>query len=244
MKKAAVFCVLFCATYSVAQTNSAPAGVFSADQEESPAGAGNGIAMSMQKCASQTHVCQIVAPAVYSLTENGIWGLLDPLARQIQPFGPKATDPIGCVTDLRYGGPRWLCNGGGPDPGDPSLINGPMFSMNTNRLRTGPYAAAPPSLTLTDTVFAGGHDFYYDEAESEALRIQIESHTPTSSQPIRANQRKYSPGDNLGLVLNTVGVGIGLRQNEGHELVHGRAGEMPEVYDGSITSVSCAPSGD
>jgi len=205
----------------------------------------NGIAMSMTQCLSNAYVCQIEAPALYAQAEAQPWGMGTNLQLTVyQEYGPKSTDPVGCVTDYRWGGPQVLCNGGVNFGSNGRVVGESMFATSTTSLNNGISGAAPAALRLSQAVLSGTRDFYYGETDLGALRIGQFTNSQGSASSIEAYRREYAPGDNIILNTGDYGVGIALSQNEGHELWHGRVGEMAQVWDGTVNSYSCATSGD
>jgi hypothetical protein len=220
-------------------------GQLQADQWQSPAGTGNnGIAMSMAQCAQQAYVCSIVAPALYSQVEAQPWGSGNTLEMMSsQEYGPKSTDPLGCVTDYRWGPPQVICN-----QGEAPTISGattryvgasPIFSQNVTTAGNGFSPATPQGLSVFTHVFSGGRDSYIDETNQTNLNTLMQSNTPGVIYDWESALNAYAPGDTIPLINRAYGVGQSAGQNEGLDY-HLRLGETGNVFEGTLSAVpSC-----
>ena len=219
-------------------------GQLQADQWQSPAGAGNnGIAMSMAQCAQQAYVCSIVAPALYAQVEAQPWGSGNTLEMTpSQEYGPKATDPLGCVTDYRLGPPQVICNQGQALSGGASsryLGSSAIFDQNVTTVGSGFSPSTPQGLSVFTHVFSGGRDSYLDEVDQTNLNTMIESNTPGIIYDWRSALNAYSPGDTIPIISRGYGVGESAGQNEGLNY-HLRLGETSNVFEGTLNAVpSC-----
>jgi hypothetical protein len=196
--------------------------------------------MSMQQCLSQTYACSILAPALYAQTEAQPWGsgnVLD--TTNVHVNGPKSTDPLGCVTDYRWGAPQVICNQGLPN-GTTGRFNGssPIFAQNITSYGQGLYAHAPKALSLQDTLFTGSHDFDGDEQSVTVLQNLLATHAPAEAYNFLSNLFAYGTGDDIPIVMDGFGVGQGLSQHEGFEL-RARLGETGNVVQGTLNSKTC-----
>jgi hypothetical protein len=220
-------------------------GQLEADQWQSPAGTGNnGIAMSMAQCALQTYVCSIVAPALYAQVEAQPWGSGNTLEMiQSQVNGPKSTDPLGCVTDYRWGPPQVICNQG-QAPTIGGLTNryvgaSPIFNQNVTTVGNGFSPSTPQGLSVFTHVFSGGRDSYLDEVNQTNLNTLMQSNTPGVIYDWQSTLNAFSPGDTIPIISRTYGVGASAGQNEGLDY-HLRLGETGNVFEGTLNAVpSC-----
>jgi len=216
-----------------------------ADQWQSPAGTGNnGIAMSMAQCAQHAYVCSIVAPALYSQVEAQPWGSGNTLEMMSsQEYGPKSTDPLGCVTDYRWGPPQVICN-----QGEAPTISGatnryvgasPIFNQNVTTAGNGLSPATPQGLNVFTHVFSGGRDSYIDETDQSNLNTLMQSNTPGIIYDWQSALNAFAPGDTIPVISRAYGVGQSAGQNEGLDY-HLRLGETGNVFEGTLSAVpSC-----
>jgi hypothetical protein len=220
-------------------------GQLQADQWQSPAGTGNnGIALSMAQCAVQAFVCSIVAPALYAQVEAQPWGsgnILEML--QSQEYGPKSTDPLGCVTDYRWGPPQVICNQGQTPTiqGSTSRFVGasPIFNQNVTTGGNGFSPATPQGLSVFTHVFSGGRDSYIDETDQTNLNTLMQSNTPGVVYDWQSILNAYAPGDTIPIISRAYGVGTSAGQNEGLDY-HLRLGETDTVFEGTLSGApSC-----
>ncbi len=221
------------------------AGQLQADQWQTPAGTGNnGIAMSLAQCAQQAFVCSIVAPALYSQVEAQPWGSGNTLEMiSSQEYGPKSTDPLGCVTDYRWGPPQVICN-----QGQTPTIGGltsryvgasAMFNQNVTTAGNGFSPSTPQGLSVFTHVFSGGRDSYLDETNQTNLNTMMTSNTPGVVYDWQSALNAYSPGDTIPIISRAYGVGESAAQNEGLDY-HLRLGETGNVFEGTLNAVpSC-----
>ena len=232
------------ATVSGALTAGAVNGTINAAMQQTPTGTGNnGIVNSTADCLSNAYVCQIVAPALYAQAEAQPWGLGN---RQLEGFysqiaGPKTTDPVGCVTDDRWGGPEVLCNNG--EALSTKAVGASLFG-STSISNGGGFYSSNQGLNVFQSSLSGNVDFYNNETGASGLQIFQQINAPTSTQLLSGYRLEYAPSDNITFTTHVYGTGSSLSQNEGNELWHGRAGEMAEVWSGTLSSYSCATSGD
>jgi hypothetical protein len=216
-------------------------GTLYADQMQTPSGTGNnGIVNSLTECASEAYVCSIIAPALYAQVEAQPWGSGNSLDTVVyHEYGPKSTDPIGCVTDYRWGPPQVICNQGSPNGGS-GRFNGssPIFAQNITKYGTGLNAWGPSALSLQETVFSGSHDFNNDETLAIALRNQVITNSSTGSYNIFTDLYSYGVGDSIPLYTDAYSMGSGLAQNEGLEW-RARLAETGNVFQGTLNSETC-----
>jgi hypothetical protein len=217
-------------------------GQLQADQWQSPAGTGNnGIAMSMAQCAQQPYVCSIVAPALYSQVEAQPWGSGNTLEMlPNQEYGPKSTDPLGCVTDYRWGPPQVICNQG-ETPNIGGTTNryvgaSGMFNQNVTTAGNGFSPATPQGLSVFTHVFSGGRDSYLDETDQTNLNTMMQSNTPGVVYDWQSALNAFAPGDTIPVISRAYGVGQSAGQNEGLDY-HLRLGETGNVFEGTLNGV-------
>jgi hypothetical protein len=220
-------------------------GQLQADQWQSPAGTGNnGIAMSMAQCALQSYVCSIVAPALYAQVEAQPWGSGNTLEMiPSQEYGPKSTDPLGCVTDYRWGPPQVICNQG-QTPNISGSINryvgaSAMFVQNVTTAGNGFSPSTPQGLSVFTHVFSGGRDSYLDETDQANMNTLMQSNTPGIIFDWQSNLKAFAPGDTIPIISDAYGVGQSAGQNEGLDY-HLRLGETGNVFEGTLNAIpSC-----
>jgi hypothetical protein len=220
-------------------------GQLMADQWQSPSSTGNnGIAMSLAQCALHAYACSIVAPALYSQVEAQPWGSGNTLEMiGSQEYGPKSADPLGCLTDYRWGPPQVICNQG-LTPTIGGLTNryvgaSPMFNQNVTTAGNGLSPATPQGLSVFTHVFAGGRDSYIDETDQTNLNTLMQSNTPGVIYDWQSALNAFAPGDTIPVISRAYGVGQSAGQNEGLDY-HLRLGETGNVFQGTLSGApSC-----
>lgn len=219
-----------------------------ANEFQSSAGSNNGIALSVQDCASYPYACQVLAPALYAQTEAQPWGG----ARQWEGAAPNANvvngpaygQPTGCVEDERFGGPQWICNGAVAPPswagngaGSTPPVQGPSFTTyNTQTINTG-YYPAPPALTLNAYNFAGT-EYNRFQSQFPALLVTQSTDALTSSQGLEIFQYSNSNGDTMPMdIFHFQRGGISTGDSEGAEF-RTIMQEAVDVYRGTISGIT------
>ncbi len=220
-------------------------GQLQADQWQSPSGTGNnGIVMSMAQCAQQAYVCEIVAPALYAQVEAQPWSSGYALEmNSSQEYGPKSTDPLGCVTDYRAGPPQVICNQGqSPTIGGTTnryVGASAMFNQNVTTAGNGFSPSTPQGLSVFTHVFSGGRDSYLDETDQTNLNTLMQSNTPGIIFDWQSRLNAYAPGDTIPIISSAYGVGQSAGQNEGLDY-RLRLGETGNVFEGTLNAApSC-----
>jgi len=233
------------ATFSGPVNAQSVEGQLQADQWQSPGGTGNnGIAMSIAQCAQQAYVCSIVAPALYAQVEAQPWSSGNTLEMMpSQEYGPKSTDPLGCVTDYRWGPPQVICN-----QGQAPMIGGitnryagasAIFNQNVTTGGNGFSPVTPQGLSVFTHVFSGGRDSYLDETDQTNLNTLMQSNTPGVVYDWQSRLNTFAPGDTIPIISWAYGVGSSAGQNEGFDY-HLRLGETGNVFEGTLSGVpSC-----
>lgn len=224
-------------------------GVLYADQWSSSAGSNNGIAMSLQECASLPYACQVLAPPLYAAAEQQPWGgnpmwYSNPLFEDAQ--GPPSSAPQGCVTDDRFGGQELTCTATPAPSWAPQKqlqAGGFSIAMNNTWHPGGNWGMFAPALTIYHNTFAGGFNFSNDQASNNALRLQQEEFTGGSNTALALEALGESNGDHIGIqILNLNRGGTSAGDNEGVEnkFMHQ---EAPDVYQGTVNSITPQSSG-
>jgi hypothetical protein len=218
-----------------------PAGPASTDPLDLPAVTGsNGAQMSLRDCLSQMHACSILAPALHAQVEAQPWSLGDTLTNGIPVVGPKATDPLGCVTDDRWGIPQVICNQG-LTIGTTGRFMGasPLFAQAITAFGNGLTPHAPSALNLQYSVFGGSRDFGPgDESDMYVLTSNMWIHSSGNQNLFNGNINGYAPGDSIPLNVSAWSVGQGLAQNEGLEW-RSRLSESWNVPQGTLSAKTC-----
>jgi hypothetical protein len=207
----------------------------------------NGIINSLTECASMAHVCQILAPNLYAQTEAQPWSganLLNAgLSGLAVSIGPKATDPIGCVTDYRFGGPQVICNQGEPNPYGTSRFNtAASFTQHVTSIPNGLSPNIVGGLTVNSLFWSGGRDSYLEEVYQFGLQNRMWSFTNGVRQASVNGLKCFAPGDCIPLVASGYSVGSAAAQNEGTDL-HFRLGEIGNVVQATLNSKLCGSTG-
>jgi len=192
--------------------------------------------MSIAQCAQQAYVCSIVAPALYAQVEAQPWSSGNTLEMMpSQEYGPKSTDPLGCVTDYRWGPPQVICN-----QGQAPMIGGitnryagasAIFNQNVTTGGNGFSPVTPQGLSGFTHVFSGGRDSYLDETDQTNLNTLMQSNTPGVVYDWQSRLNTFAPGDTIPIISWAYGVGSSAGQNEGFDY-HLRLGETGNVFEG------------
>ena len=219
-------------------------GIINAAQQQTGAG-NNGIANSITTCGANSYPCEVIAPPSYALTEAEPWGdAFDTIENPFQQFGPKGSDPIGCVLDYRFGPPIESCNSG-IQSSDNRVVAGPIISVSNPVDPQGIYSMSSIGLRVGEAAFSGGVDSSGHESGHAGVFIGQNDYTEGVSFGLFEQMYRFSPGDNLGAYLQTHGVGSSQAQNEGNELLDGIAGEIEPIYQGTLnSSPTCSSTGD
>ena len=221
-------------------------GTLFADQRQSPAGTGNnGIAMSIQQCASQTYACMIEAPSLYALTEAQPFG---GAPNGAVPYlnGPKSTQATAGFLDLRYGVPQWIFNQS--QPLNSRLFAIPTVAMNSTAGPTGVGGMLPYTLQLINNAYSGGRNAYnsangYGD-KINAANLFMRSYRYTQAQGGGDTNQTViclGNGDCVGHSMDTIAYGgPNTFADEGNESMRYEAIEGGQVFSGTIGSITTA----
>lgn len=212
----------------------------------------NGIAMSIAECATYPYACQWLAPALYATTEAQPWGgTMQMYSDHYIQQAPPANVPLGGGVDSRFGGPEWM----GTSLPTPSWVNDPF-----NRFKMGPsytifnttaplglsgYTAPPLQTTVVNvhgsrSTTAG----IGDQNSVSGLSNWCEIIAPASVNCLRNDLESQTMGDALGIFSWISQRGGPLAgDNEGTEHARLTAFEAPDVYQGTVNSVTAIVSG-
>jgi hypothetical protein len=241
-----LFATVLCANAQAPQATNAgqanaprPTGPASTEPLELPAEAGsNGAQMSLRDCLSQSHACQILAPALHAQAGAQPWGLGNARMYGIPVIGPKATDPKGCFTDLRGGPQQLICNQG-QSLGDGRHETEPLFAQAITSVGNGNTPHAPSALSLQLSIFGGTRDFGpADETYVHSITNNMWVHSSASQYLYMGQLHSYAPGDSIPFFVDAYSVGQGLAQNEGIEW-RARMGETGNVPQGKLNTQTC-----
>ena len=220
-----------------------------ADQFQTTPGSNNGLAMSVQDCASFPYACEVLAPALYAQTEAQPWGGAYQWANNAYYSnavnGPAYGQPVGCVEDDRFGGPQWVCNGAEAPPSWAATgstranVIGPAFTIyNTQTIDSG-YFPVAPALLLNSYNYAG--TTYQNgsfQAQNEALHLMQVNDASSASEGIALYQFANSDGDTIPIqVTHLERGGLSTGDSEGLENRYVME-EAQDVYQGTINSVA------
>ena len=233
------------ASFSGAVTAPTIEGALYADREQTPANTGNnGIANSLAQCSSlgQT-ACSIIVPPTYSQAEAQPWGSGNVMnTGYTHEYGPKSTDPLGCVTDWRWGAPQVLCNQGLANGTSGRFLgSSPIFAQNVTMVGQGFSPWSPQALTVQYTSFAGSRDYQNEETYLAAETNTAVVNTSGSAYNFLANMYHYGLGDSIPIFTTSYSAGQGLAQNEGMEW-RTRWEETGNVLDAALTGMTCGTS--
>ncbi|MGA7884435.1 MAG: hypothetical protein WCA44_01740, partial [Acidobacteriaceae bacterium] len=217
-----------------------------ANEFQSSAGSNNGIALSVQDCASYPYACQVLAPALYAQTEAQPWGGAYQWTGNAKysnaSQGPASGQPTGCLEDDRFGSPQWICNGAFPAPswgggGTSGPVNGPSFTVYNTQDISGAYNVVPPALTLNSYNFAGTNYNRY-QAQNNALNLMQVNDALSQNAAIAVWQYSNSNGDSLPMQIEHFQRGgLSTGDSEGDEIRIDMQ-EAPDVYQGTATSIA------
>lgn len=216
------------------------------DQAQSSPGSNDGIVKSMQDCANYPYACQVVAPALYAQTEAQPWGgsyqwnssTFYPNAAN----GPAYGQPTGCVEDLRFGGPQWVCNGAELPPswagaGANGPVMGASFSQYSTQYTNSSYFQVPPALTLNAYNYAGTYWDSY-QAQFPALNIYQVNDSPAATYGININQFANAVGDTIPVEIEHFQRG-GMSSGDSEGLENRiTMEESVDVYRGTVNSMT------
>lgn len=217
-----------------------------ADEWQSSSGSNNGIALSVQDCASFPYACEVLAPALYMQTEAEPWGgAYQWSGASTAPkavTGPAYGQPVGCVEDDRFGGPQWVCNGAYPSPswattGVAGPVNGPSFTVYNTQHISAAYNAVPPALTLSGYNFAGT-EYNRFQAQFPALNLVQVNDALSQSAGIALWQYANSNGDTMPIQIDHFqrgGLSTGDSEGAENRIV---MQEAPDVYRGTISGMT------
>jgi len=200
----------------------------------------DGILNSLGACKARAYACSIIAPALYAQAEAQPWGsgnILEMVPEQL--YGPKSTDPLGCLTDYRFGPPQVICNQG-TTPRiwgsiDRFVGASPIFDQNVTTVGNGPSPSTPRGLSIFTHVFSGGRDSYIDEVNQTNLNTRMTSNTLGMAYDWQSSLNTFSPADTIPILSRAYAVGASAGQNEGVNY-HLHGGETSNVWQGTLIS--------
>jgi hypothetical protein len=223
-------------------------GLLYADEFQSSTGSNNGIAMSVQDCASFPYACQVLAPNIYVATEPQPWGGSYQWGRGATVSnvvnGPSSSQPTGCVEDLRFGGPQWVCNNAELPPlwgsaGSNGMTLSSAFTQYDTQFINGSYQQIAPALMLNSYNLAGS--LYLNasyQAQHSALQINQVNDSPAATYGVNIFQWQNSLGESIPIeITDMVHSGISNGDGEGTENRIAME-EAPDVYQGTVNSVT------
>jgi len=222
-----------------------------ADQWQSGSGTNDGIAMSMQQCQTYPYACQVLAPATYQTAEAQPWGTsMQWDAVGWAYMGPPANAAPGCFLDERYGGPEYICNAsripnwvGGSD----RFSMGPSFTTFDILKLTGLAAMPAPGLAVNHINYFGSVNFSAglgSQSGPVGLMVNDTEDAPGSSSGLRISHYANSNGDHIGAMISVQSRGgMSAGDNEGNETIRLSSEEMPDVYQGTVKSITNIASG-
>jgi hypothetical protein len=221
-----------------------------ADQWQSTVGSNNGIAMSLSECASLPYACQVIAPALYSTIEPQPWGGSMQWIGNYFTQGPPASSTPSCTMDQRFGGPEYMCTGS-PDPswveGHNRFGMGPSYTVMQTSGPQGLSGWDSPGLQVNKINYYGTRNSTAgvgDQVDSRALSIFDISDAPASNNAVETHLYANSNGDHIGYyawVQSRGGLSAG--DNEGNESARLSSMEAPDVYQGTLNSVTPVSTG-
>ncbi|HKO13001.1 MAG TPA: hypothetical protein VJV22_13590, partial [Acidobacteriaceae bacterium] len=218
------------------------------------AGSNNGIAMSLQQCASLPYACQVLAPNLYAQVEaqpfGTAWGMMYPP----QTTGPKASDPVAQFLDQRWGVPQYVFNGARTFDSRhgawPSFVMNFIGSSSLNGTSTHPSGA----LSVATNWWTGGRNFYNDKMNAETLNVQENHYAQIQGGgSIGVEVSCFGNGDCLGAGITTVSYGgpntgsdeanegKDEKNIEGNAVFGARAASVSAAADGTTTLTTSSP---